>query len=116
MSRIVLSSLLILLSGNTIVAEAHHYDKKETVVIENTKDAHLSEEKRSLKALCCQFTRSYVRESVALIATGAVYCLAQGKSDQLPTSIVAGCIGFSIGHILKKTTKLIMYLNNIPKE
>lgn len=106
------------ISGKAILAEDHNHGKKDTVVIvESVKNQHHDhcEEKRSFKTLCCQFTRSYVRESVAVIAAGGVYCLAQGRSDQLPNSVVAGCIGFSIGHILKKMTKLTMYLNNIPK-
>lgn len=119
MSRTLFFSLLMLLSGKAILAEEHHHGKKDTVVImESAKNHHHDhcEEKRSFKALCCQFTRSYVREGLAVILAGSACYMGQGKSDQLPATLLAGCVGFSAGHVIKKITKLTMYLNNIPKK
>lgn len=117
MSRSLLFTLLMLLSCR-MHADNHHHDKKDTVVIvESPKGHHHDhrEEKRSLQALACQFTRNYVRETVAILGIAGVYYLNQGKSACLPAALGAGCIGFTAGHIVKKGTKLFMYLNNIPK-
>lgn len=119
MSRALFFSVLALLSCKVIIAENHHLEKKDTVVIvENTKNHHHDhcEEKRSFKALCCQFTRNYVREGLAVVAAGSAFYMWQGKSDRIPATLRAGCVGFSAGHVFKKITKLTMYLNNIPKK
>lgn len=118
MSRSLLFTLLMLLSGRMMLADNHHHDKKDTVVIvESPKGHHHDhcEQTRSFKTLACQFTRNYVRETVAILGIAGVYYLNQGKSACLPAALGAGCIGFTAGHIIKKGTKLFMYLNNIPK-
>ena len=95
MSRTLFFSLIALLSCKIIIAENHRHEKKDTVVIvENQKDHrnHHCEEKRSLKALCCQFTRNYIREGLTVIALGGTYYISQDRSDCLPNTLVACCI------------------------
>jgi hypothetical protein len=109
----------MLLSGKAIVADGHHHDKKDTVVIiESPKDNHHHhcEEKRSLKIVACQWTRSYVREALAVVGGCTAYVQNQNKPNCIVETALFTTVAFTAGHFLKKGTKLFMYLNNIPKK
>lgn len=120
MSRTLFFSLLALLSCKVIIAENHHlHEKKDTVIIvENAKDHHHHNCELSAKARLLQITRQYVRPALTIVTAGTFFMANHHRNltKRLAIGTVAGCVGFSAGHLLKKGCKLAMFLNDISKK